>query len=354
MRFCLLFLFITVFFKGISQSPLSKPFKLSAYSELYYSYDFSKSAILEKPDFNYNYKKHNQPSLNLFYVKANYQQDKIRSNLALMLGDYSKFNLSNETNFAKKILEANVGVKLSKNKDFWVDFGVMPSHLGFESAIGADCWNLTRSLLAENSPYYETGMKLNYTNTKQNFYLSFNLLNGWQKIKTPSYIQQPSYGIQIYYKPTSSITLNYSNFIGTDKPDSANAVRIFHNFYAIYDPVKSFSIIAGLDIGSEQQLNKANAIWYSPVLIGRYRMNQKNSIAGRIEFFNDKQQILIQTKTPNGFQTFGVSINFDHQIAKRVLMRTEVKKYTSKDAIYRYQENYHSNISATLALIVKW
>lgn len=58
----------------------------------------------------------------------------------------------------------------------------MPSHLGFESAVGIDCWNLTRSILAENSPYYETGIKLNYTNKKQDLYIAFHLLNGWQKI----------------------------------------------------------------------------------------------------------------------------------------------------------------------------
>jgi hypothetical protein len=41
----------------------------------------------------------------------------------------------------------------------------MPSHIGFESVISADCWTLTRSLLAENSPYYETGMRLEATST---------------------------------------------------------------------------------------------------------------------------------------------------------------------------------------------
>ncbi len=46
----------------------------------------------------------------------------------------------------------------------------MPSHIGFESAVGSDCWNLTRSILAENSPYFESGIKLNYTNKKQDVY----------------------------------------------------------------------------------------------------------------------------------------------------------------------------------------
>jgi hypothetical protein len=39
----------------------------------------------------------------------------------------------------------------------------MPSHIGFESAIGKDCATLTRSILADNSPYYEAGVKIDIT-----------------------------------------------------------------------------------------------------------------------------------------------------------------------------------------------
>jgi hypothetical protein len=51
----------------------------------------------------------------------------------------------------KNIYEANVGISLNKKNNLWVDAGVMPSHIGFESAISMDNWYLTRSLLAENS-----------------------------------------------------------------------------------------------------------------------------------------------------------------------------------------------------------
>lgn len=59
----------------------------------------------------------------------------------------------------------------------------MPSHIGFESAIGKDCWNLTRSILADNSPYYETGIKLGYTSKNEKLYLAGMYLNGWQRIQ---------------------------------------------------------------------------------------------------------------------------------------------------------------------------
>jgi hypothetical protein len=115
----------------------------------------------------------------------------------------------------------------------WIDAGVMPSHLGFESAVGTDCWNLTRSILAENSPYYETGIKLSYTNKKEDLYFAFHVLNGWQKIAVTDQDQAPIVGIQLTYKPSSSLTLNYSNFIGRINVDTMDALRVFHNLYAI-------------------------------------------------------------------------------------------------------------------------
>jgi len=41
-----------------------------------------------------------------------------------------------------------------------------------------------------------------------------HLLNGWQKIAITDGSQKQSVGIQVNYKPTSSLTLNYSNFFG--------------------------------------------------------------------------------------------------------------------------------------------
>jgi hypothetical protein len=81
-----------------------------------------------------------------------------------MIGNYAQYNLLTEPTWAQFIYEANVGFKISRKQNVWLDAGIMPSHIGFESAVSADCWTLTRSILAENSPYYETGVKISYTN----------------------------------------------------------------------------------------------------------------------------------------------------------------------------------------------
>jgi hypothetical protein len=354
MRFTFLFFLIFIFNNCIAQVDSIKSFNVSAYIETYYSYDFSKPFNNEKPDFNYNYKKHNQPDVNLAFVKANFQSKQLRSSLALMTGNYAMYNLSSEPNWAKPLLEANVGYKLFEKHDFWIDAGVMPSHIGFESAIGGDCWNLTRSILAENSPYYESGIKFNYTNKKQDLYVAFHVLNGWQKIAISKRDENPSVGVQVNYKPTSSLTLNYSNFVGNIKVDSINsALRIFHNLYAIYDASSKLSFIFGFDIGTQKIAFTKSTAWYTPVIISKFNLTDKSKIAGRLELYSDKQQTIIRTSTPNGYQTIGTSINYDYQISSKFLWRAELKRYNSKDPIFKYTQNSNQQTITTMVLIVK-
>ncbi len=237
-----LFIGLSGFSQNTSEAAIDsiKPFTFQGYGEIYYSSDSSNPANNEKSNFLYNHKRNNEININLAYAKASFNQNNVRANAALMIGNYSQYNLSAEPNWAEFIFEANVGFKVSKKQNIWLDAGIMPSHIGFESAISADCWTLSRSILAENSPYYETGIKLSYTNKSEKFNASFLVLNGWQKIKTPDYFKQPSFGLQLNYKPNAKLLLNYSNFIGNDRPDGIDSWRLFHNVYAIYEPSNTF------------------------------------------------------------------------------------------------------------------
>jgi hypothetical protein len=332
-----------------AQNQTSNPFTFQGYGELYYSFDFSNPQNHEKPSFLYNHKRHNEVSLNLAFVKASYNKENIRANAALMLGNYPQYNLSSEPTWAQFIYEANIGFKISDKHNLWIDAGIMPSHIGFESAVSADCWTLTRSILAENSPYYETGVKISYTDASEKFNASFYVLNGWQKIQKPDDMQNPSVGLQLNYKPNSKLTLNYSNFMGSDKPDDMKALRLFHNLYAMYEPSKKLGFIAGLDVGTDKYDPENYDVWYAPICIIRYKPVEKYRIAIRGEYYNDKKQILIATNTENGFQTYGVSTNFDIQFKENMIWRFEAKEYVSKDKIFN-GDNSNFTLSTSLAI----
>lgn len=309
---------------------------VSGYIETYYGYDFSNPDNHARPGFVYSFNRHNEVNINLGFIKAAYATDKVRANLALMTGTYANANLAAETGILKNIFEANIGAKISKQKNLWIDAGIFTSHIGFESAIGKDCWNLTRSILADNSPYYESGVKVSYTSDNEKWFLSGLVLNGWQRIERVDGNNTPAVGHQLTYKPTSRITLNSSSFVGSDTPDSTKQIRYFHNFYSIFQLHEKFGIILGFDIGVQQKFkgSKTYNTWFSPIVQARYNLSSKSTIAARLEYYSDVNGVIIYTGTKHGFQTYGYSINMDYKIAENIIWRIEGKCFSSTDKIF--------------------
>jgi hypothetical protein len=139
--------------------------------------------------------------------------------------------------------------------------------------------------------------------------------------------------------------LNYSTFIGTDKPDSARLYRFFHNIYGTFNVTDKLGFIAGFDFGTEEKFTGSDAknTWYSPVLILKFAFNKKWAIAGRVEHYNDENGVIISTGSPNGFQTTGYSINIDNSPVKNVLVRIEARNLSSKDYIFSSSSGFKSN-----------
>jgi len=328
----------------------------SAYAELFYTYDFNEPANHIRQNFLYSYNRHNELNLNLGLVKAAYQNDNLRANLALMAGTYAQDNMAAEQDALRYVNEANIGIKISKTKNLWIDAGIMPSHIGWESAIGKDNINLTRSFAAENSPYFETGAKLSYTSDNGKWFLSGLVLNGWQRIAKPEGNQTISFGHQITYKPNEKITLNSSSFIGNDKSKEEKKMRYFHDLYGNFQLTDKFSALLGFDIGAEQKEKRSDSynLWYSPNVLMKYQVNDKWALAGRFEYYNDKKGVIISTETPNGFQTFGYSLNVDYAILKNVVFRTEARGFTSKDAIFMKNDQFKQGNFFITTSIAAW
>ncbi len=353
--FIAVILFLPAFFVRAQDSTKTGKLTFSGYAELYYGFDFNKPADNNRPGFVYSHNRHNEVNLNLGFIKANYDSDNIRANLALMAGTYANANLAAEPGVLKNIFEANAGLKLSQKANLWVDAGIFSSHIGFESAISKDCWVLTRNISSENTPYYESGAKVTYTTNNGKLTLVGLYLNGWQRINRQNGNSQPAGGAQITWKPTDQITLNYSNYLGTEGADSVRVRRFYNNFYGVFQLNQAFGITAGFDYGIQQSA-KGSSNYYdvlSPVIIARYAFAKKWAMAGRVEYYQDKNSIIIASATPNGFKTTGYSLNVDYAPVKNALVRLEGKVYDSKDAVFVRSANAvntNSLLTASIAV----
>jgi hypothetical protein len=330
----------------IQAQDTSKAIVYSGYVETFYAFEFNKPLNNKRPAFLYSHNRHNEFNINLAYLKAAFADKKVRANLALASGTYMLDNYANEPAVLKNILEANVGIQLTEK--IGLDVGIMPSHIGFESAVSKDCWTLTRSLLAENSPYFETGAKVTFI-PDEKWTVSLLVLNGWQRISRIN--STPSVGSQILWKTTDKVTLNWSTFYGNDRPDSVKQMRFFNDFYGIFQINEKTSLIAGFDIGAEAAVQNGDkrAIWYSPILIFKYQVNEKWALAGRYENYTDKNGVIVM----NDFKTNGYSLNVDYAPVSNALLRFEARLLDGKNNIFSSNSTLkNSNFYLTSSLVV--
>lgn len=327
---------------------------VSGFTDLYYVEDYNDPVSDRRQPFLYNHNRHDEPNINLALLQIGVEDSGYRAHLGVHTGTYSTDNYANEKGLAQHIYEANIGMALNDAGTLWIDGGVFSSFIGFESAVSMDNWTLTRSLAAENSPYFFTGAKITYTPNEKWLFLGA-IVNGWQRINTVEGNTHPSFGTQIQYTPTKDVTLNWSTFVGSDDPDATRRMRYFNNLYAMVRLTEKVGVIGGFDIGYQQKEKGSSGYdrWCTPVVIGQYRYSRELAAALRAEYYEDRKGVIISTQHPNGFKTFASSINLDYTPHPRIATRIEGRWLKSGDPLFEGREGMNKEnffIGASLAL----
>ena len=157
-----------------------RPLTYYAYVDGYYGYDFGHANGNERQSFLYSHSRQNEFSVNQALLGVRYDDGRVRGTVALHSGSCPAANYANEDPTFRHVYEAYAGFRPFAKA--WLDVGIFSSHIGLESAISKDNWTLTRSLGAENSPYYEAGARFTYE-VGPKLTLTGLVLNGWQNIR---------------------------------------------------------------------------------------------------------------------------------------------------------------------------
>jgi hypothetical protein len=347
---------------AVSQQDSLKKFNtdivLSGGLDAYYIYDFNRPSGDIRQPFLFNHNRHNEFNVNHGILHFEIENERYRGGLGLHGGTYVQDNYAHEPIMYRPFYEANAGISLNKRNNLWLDAGILGSHIGFENAISQENYTLTRSLLAENSPYYITGAKLSY---QPNSTISASLLlcNGWQRIARLEGNSLPGFGSQVTYSPNETTTINWSTLVCSEFPDTLRKMRYFNNFYAQFDLSKKWGIIAGFDIGIEQ-IDKGSSqyhAWYSPVIIAQYRFSSQWKSALRLEHYSDRNGVVIQSPNPqiNGFNTSGASLNLDYARNEHILCRIELRYLNGQGNYFLKEGNWtNDNLIVAFSLGIKF
>ncbi|MDX5418877.1 MAG: porin [Hymenobacteraceae bacterium] len=348
----LLFSSINAFAQPDTTMSADPEVRFEGFADIFYAYDFNKPTAGYRQPFLYNHNRHNEFNLNLALLKSTVQHTRYRGAIALQAGTYAQDNYAAEEDLLKHVFEANAGIALDRQAKVWLDAGILASHIGFESAISSDNLTLTRSLLAENSPYYLAGAKVSYNPTPA-WTLAALVVNGWQRIKRVPGNSLPCFGTQVSYAPSENLALNWSTFLGTDDPDDTRRMRYFNNLYGKFSLNQRTTLIAGFDIGIQQQskgISRYNT-WYSPVVIAQYKMSETWAIAGRAEYYSDRNEVIISAPGTNGFKATGLSANADYTPSPNIVCRLEARWLKSQDDIFEKGSSYTDSNFALISSI---
>lgn len=339
-------------FSAFAQENNAFKLSFSGFLETYYSYDFNTPNSEQKLPFMYNYNRHNEFNINIGLLRAKVEYDNAYAIVSLQSGTYVDDNYANET--TKILNEAYIGLFIDSAKKQTIEVGILPSYIGFETATTASNLTLTRSLLADNSPYFMTGIKYNYKpSDKWNF--AALLTNGWQRINKPQKDVLPSFGTQIVYKSNANSTLNWSTFIGKEFNGIDFTMRYFSNLYYDIKWNDKWRTILGFDCGLQDlsSTNNPSASWLSPIIVAQYSINSKWQTAFRTEYYQDEKNVIIDTN--DEFKTLGLSLNLDYLPNSKVKLRTEARYFQSQEKVFVKNDSLiDNNFFVTTSLLFEF
>lgn len=303
---------------------------VEGYLDTYYAYNFNEPVTKDQP-YLVSMARHNEINVNLAFVDLKYSSTRLRARFAPGFGTYMNSNYAIEQGTLKHFVEANAGFKLVDHKNIWVDVGILGSPYTNESAISKDHLTYTRSLSAENVPYYLSGVKLSIPVSKKlNAYLF--LINGWQQITDQN--SNKSAGTQVEWRPNDNVLVNWNTYVGNEQSaiDSIQGLRTFTDLFLIYKNNK-WSFTSCVYAGRQESAEQART-WWQANLIGRYVLNPMTSVSARVEYFVDEQGVIVVAQNDRGFNTFGSSLGLNVTPDANLLFRAELRHFFSRHDVF--------------------
>ncbi|WP_139920389.1 porin [Hymenobacter sp. DG01] len=337
-------------------TPPATPLTTYGFVDGYYGYDLKHAATNDRPGFLYSHDRQNEFTVNNAILGLRYDNGQVRGALGLHAGTYVSANYAAEDPVLRHIYEAYAGFRPFRKA--WLDVGIFGSHIGFESAISKDNWTLTRSMMAENSPYYEAGARFTYE-VDPKLTLTALVLNGWQNIRETN--QKKAVGTQIQWKPTEKLLINSSTFYGNEQPhDLVKRRRYFHDFYVSYAVTERLSVAGVFDVGKQKQAARGSKAdtWHTGAAFVRYKLADKWSATARAEYYNADHGVIISSISPAStdadFKVKAASLNLDYLPTSNVAFRVEGRVFHSGQDFLTDRNgqptNSYGNLTSSIAL----
>ena len=322
------------------EAPTPPTIRWSGLVDTYIALDAGRPRTLDR-GYTTTAARHAEFNVNLATLAATYESPRVRGRLALQGGTSVQANYAPEPrlgstsgpDLARLLQEAYAGVRLTD--DLWVDAGIYFAPFGRESWISADNWTYTRSLIADHSPYYQSGVRLSWQATPA-LAAQLHLLNGWQNISESN--EDKAFAASLDWTFTKGHVLSWDAFAGNEQPDSVpRRLRVFNELSWQGTLTSRVEAMATLDIGRQRRgaTGTGADTWWGTAVIGRYAVSPGRVwVALRGEAYRDPNRVIITPPAGRAFEARGASVNLDVAPQPGVLWRTELRGLSAREAVF--------------------
>lgn len=301
--------------------------ELTGYIDTYYASYSNKLAPGELQPFVTVGPRDNQFGLNIAEIGATYNSGGVRGTFVIQYGDIAEATWSDRF---KTIQEAWVGMEIMEG--VWLDAGFFTTHIGAESFLPKNNYLSSTDIGTFNEPFYQSGAMLSYERSER-FDAQLHVVTGYNLFVDNN--DAKSIGLLLGYKVTDQISVAYTNLYGRESAEGMRKQnRFYHNFYLTWEPTKRISAIVGGDMSSQTNSkladSTATAWMYNALAIVRYRLKEKYSVTGRIEYFKDDEGFISgvladKNGASRGLEASAVTLGVEYAPTDRSYLRAETR-----------------------------
>ena len=311
---------------------------IGAFVDAAYAFDVNRPATRDRA-FTTQPARHNEFNVNLAFVEVTVARRRVRGRLAVQAGTSVRANYAAEVRegssggdgLSGMLQEAYAGYQVTPA--LWIDAGIFYANVGMENWVSRDNPAYTRSLVADFSPYYSSGVRATWRVSRM-VTARVDVVNGWQNIAENN--EDKSLGVRVDVAAHPTTTVSWYAYAGHE-PDAQR--RLFNGVGVASRPSDRLELLAQFDVGQQRSrdsltMRRRSTAWYGATFISRFRVRPTLALVARAERFADGDQVVVRTGSSLPFRANSASVGVDVQPEARVLWRTEARGYAADAAVF--------------------
>ncbi len=221
-----------------------------------------------------------------------------------------------------------------KPNDKWtIDVGRFTTHLGYEVIESQDNWNYSRSILfGYFVPFWHQGAKVSYAASEKLTVMAL-ATDGWNNLYADT--KQKSYGGQIAWLPTDSLSLYFNGITGSAATptnlDASGAVkaRTVYDFISVYKATSKLTFALNADLYQIGNFSATGIAAYA-----NYRFDDEWALTPRLEFINDRDNLAFAETLSNGQEVTSLTLTLENRLTPNAVVRLEGRRDQSTQDVF--------------------